>query len=204
MTRRAKLLAASIVAVAAVLGFGTALTAKRLAAPAASEALPYYDGIGGAFELTNQHGGLTATEDLEGNVVLLFFGYTHCPDVCPATLARLKSVKKALGADAERFRAVFVSVDPQRDTPERLLEYVGFFDPEFIALTGTVDELAAVTKQFGAYFGVPDEQPEAGHFVDHSAYSYLIDPLGKVRALYAADDGWEQMLEGVRVLLAGT
>ena len=127
-------IAAGVVVVAAlaaglVLGGMTRDDAASIDASGAVPALERYE-IGGEFELTDQRGERMRLSDLAGNAVLLFFGYTHCPDVCPATLARMREVKAALPPeDAARFTGVFISVDPARDTPQRLGRYVEFFDP---------------------------------------------------------------------------
>ena len=142
-----------------------------------------------------------ALSELRGNVVLLFFGYTHCPDVCPATLTRMKAIKNRLEADGRRFRGVLVSVDPERDTPERLREYIESFDASFTAFTGSIAEISTVAQRFGAHFERPGTQTSDHYGVDHSAYRYLIDAEGRVRALYAADVEWEEILVGVRALL---
>ena len=116
--------------------------------------------FGGEFELVDQSGERMRLSDLAGNAVMMFFGYTFCPDICPATLVRMREVKAALAeADAARFTGVFISVDPARDTPERLGQYVEFFDPGFVGLTGSEDELEDVARRYGAQFMIPEGQP---------------------------------------------
>ena len=158
--------------------------------------------IGGEFELTNQRGERMRLSDLAGNAALLFFGYTHCPDVCPATLARMREVKAALApGDAARFAGIFISVDPARDTPQRLGQYVEFFDPEFIGLTGSEGELATIARRYGTQFRIPEGQPENDYLVDHSTFGYLIDPIGYVRALYRGEESVEAIAANVRAVL---
>ena len=158
--------------------------------------------IGGELDLTNQHGERVRLGDLAGNAVMLFFGYTYCPDICPATLARMRSVKAALAPeDAARFIGVLVSVDPARDTPARLGEYVEFFDPGFIGLTGAEDELQSVARRYGAQFEIPEGQPEDTYLVNHSTFGYLIDPAGQVRALYSVEEPVEEMAANVQAVL---
>ncbi len=158
--------------------------------------------IGGAFELTDQRGERIGLGDLGGNAVLLFFGYTFCPDICPATLARMRSVKTSLPPeDAARFVGVLVSVDPVRDTPARLGEYVEYFDPGFLGLTGSEDELRTIARRYGAYFEIPEGQPEERYLVNHSTVGYLIDPAGVVRALYFGEEPVEEIAANVREVL---
>ena len=158
--------------------------------------------IGGELDLTNQHGERVRLSDLAGNAVMLFFGYTFCPDICPATLARMRSVKAALPPeDAARFVGVLVSVDPARDTPERLGEYVEFFDSGFVGLTGGEDELQSVARRYGAQFEIPEGQPEDSYLVNHSTIGYLIDPAGQVRALYFGEEPIEEMAANVQEVL---
>ena len=158
--------------------------------------------IGGEFELTNQRGERLRLSDLAGRALVMFFGYTFCPDICPATLARVREVKAALSPeDAARFTGVLVSVDPARDTPQRLGQYVEFFDPGFIGLTGSEGELEDVARRYGAQFMIPEGQSEEGYLVNHSSIAYLIDPAGYVRALYYGDEPIEAIAANVREVL---
>ena len=159
--------------------------------------------IGGDFELTNQRGERMRLSDLKGRALVMFFGYTFCPDVCPATLARVREVRAALPSeDAARFTGVLVSVDPARDTPQRLGQYVEFFDPAFLGLTGAEDELEDIARRYGAQFMIPEGQPEDSYLVNHSSIAYLIDPLGYVRALYYGDESVDAIAANVREVLA--
>ena len=164
-------------------------------------ALERYE-IGGDFELTNQRGERTRLSDLKGRALVMFFGYTFCPDVCPATLVRMREVRAALPPeDAARFTGVLISVDPVRDTPERLGQYVEFFDPAFVGLTGTEDELGDIARRYGAQFMIPEGQPEDAYLVNHSSIAYLIDPRGHVRALYYGDEPVDAIAANVREVL---
>ena len=159
--------------------------------------------IGGEFELTNQHGKRIRLSDLAGNAVMIFFGYTFCPDICPATLARMRAVKAALPPEeAARFIGVLVSVDPVRDTPGRLGEYVEFFDPGFLGLTGSESELQLMAQRYGAQFEIPEGQAEDVYLVNHSTVGYLIDPVGQVRAIYFGEEPVEEVAANVREVLA--
>jgi protein SCO1/2 len=136
---------------------------------------------GRTLELSDTSGRVRHLEDFRGKAVVLFFGFTHCPDVCPTTLADLAAAMKALGADAERVQVIFVTVDPQRDTPADLERYVKAFDPRFIALRGDDVATERVAKDFKIFY----EKRKQGetYTVDHSSQSYVIDPKGRLRLL---------------------
>ena len=203
LSQRLGMGAVVIAALAAGLVFG-GMVRDDAPEPAGSEAatgLERYE-IGGDFELTNQRGERMRLSDLKGRALVMFFGYTFCPDVCPATLARMREVRVALPPeDAARFTGVLVSVDPARDTPERLGQYVEFFDPAFVGLTGSEDELEDIARRYGAQFVIPEGQPEDSYLVNHSTVAYLIDPLGYVRALYYGDEPIDAIAANVREVL---
>lgn len=139
------------------------------------------------FTLTDQEGQLYTLADQRGKAVLLFFGYTHCPDVCPQTLVDFRRIKSALGPLADRVQFVFVTLDPERDTPEKLKEYLEIFDPSFVGLSGQPQELEPVWQAYGA-FAQKTEPDENGHYwVIHSSYTYMIDPDGDLRVVYSFD-----------------
>jgi protein SCO1/2 len=131
--------------------------------------------------LTDPEGKPRALSDFKGKVVVVFFGYTQCPDVCPTTLSNLLEVKHLLGPDGDKLQAVFVSVDPQRDTAELLKNYIAAFDPSWIGLRGTPEEIAAAAKEFKVFYRtVPGRTPDS-YTVDHTAASYVFDTQGRVR-----------------------
>ncbi|MBF2759674.1 MAG: SCO family protein [Ectothiorhodospiraceae bacterium AqS1] len=169
--------------------------------PSEGVALGHYE-IGGPFELTDQKGERLHSDDLAGKAFYLSFGYTFCPDICPATLVRIQQAKSLLSAaEAARFTGVFISVDPARDTPQRLGEYVEYFDPDFVGLTGSEAELILVAQRYGAGFRIPEGQPEEGYLVDHTVFGYLIDPGGRVRAIYRGEESPQAIADNVRDLL---
>jgi protein SCO1/2 len=132
--------------------------------------------------LTDENGDLFRLSDQRGNVVLLFFGYTSCPDVCPTTLATWRKIHEALGDDAQRVRFVFVTVDPERDTAERLGMHVHAFNPDFIGLTGTPEELEPVYRAFDVYHEKDTSSGSAlGYLVNHTATTFVLDPQGQWR-----------------------
>jgi len=134
------------------------------------------------FPLPDQNGKLRSIKDFAGKVVVVFFGYTQCPDVCPTTMAELVEVRNALGKDGQRVQGIFVSVDPERDTPEVLKAYVENFDPSFIALRPTSPEqLAAIAKDFKVFYKRVEGRTPTSYTMDHSAGSYIYDPSGQLR-----------------------
>lgn len=135
--------------------------------------------------LTDHTGKPRALADFKGKVVALFFGYTHCPDVCPTTMADLKQVAKLLGARGDELQVLFVTLDPERDTQEVLSQYVPSFDRRFIGLYGTKDEIEKVTDNFKIFASKVQNSGKSGYTIDHSAGVYLYDKTGKIR-LYVA------------------
>jgi protein SCO1/2 len=133
------------------------------------------------FALTDQHGQPFRFSDQLGNVILLFFGYTQCPDVCPTTLATWRKVHEALGDDVERVRFVFVTVDPERDTAERLGLHVNAFNPDFTGLVGPDEELQAIYEFFGVIHEKVTSESAAGYLVNHTATTFVLDPEGQWR-----------------------
>jgi protein SCO1 len=134
--------------------------------------------IGGPFHLTDQDGKPFSDQDLRGKTFLVFFGFTHCPDVCPTTLFEISEIMRKLGADADRTAALFISVDPERDTPEAMKDYLSSFDPHLRGLTGDTASLAAVAKAYRVYYKkVPLEGGD--YTMDHTAIVYLMDKDGR-------------------------
>lgn len=155
------------------------------------------------FQLIDQNGANFRFSSLRGNLVLLFFGYTYCPDVCPITLAEFKQVKESLARQADKVRFVFITVDPQRDTPEGLAKHLRNFDPQFIGLTGDEEDLAKVWKQFGAYREIRQVEGSANYLVDHTARIYVLDADLNLVLTYPYDIGAKILLEDVRHLVRG-
>jgi protein SCO1 len=140
--------------------------------------------------------------DFKGKVTVVFFGYTQCPDVCPTTLVELAQVKKALGADGARVQGVFVTVDPERDTPELLKAYVANFGADFVALRGTPDETKAAAKNFKVFYNKVPGKTDTSYTVDHTAGSYVFDAQGKVRLFTRYGSGAEALTADLKLLLA--
>jgi len=133
------------------------------------------------FALTDHNGQARTLQDFKGKIVMMFFGYTQCPDVCPTSMAEMAEIKRLLGKDGERIQCLFVTVDPERDTPEMLKEYMAAFDPTFLALVPTPEQLAAVAKDYKVYYKKVDGPTPTSYTMDHTAGSYVYDTTGKLR-----------------------
>ncbi len=140
--------------------------------------------------------------DHKGQVVLLFFGYTSCPDVCPTTLSNLKLVMNELGADAERVQVLFVTMDPDRDTPARTQDYASRFYPTFLGLSGPIEQLGKVWGDYGAYRELGPKDENGNYAVTHSSRLTVIDTHGNLRLSFNFDSRWQDILHDVRLLLA--
>ena len=156
--------------------------------------------FGKTLELIDHNGQRRTLSDFKGKVVTLFFGFTHCPDVCPTTLSEMAVVMKELGADAGRLQVLFVTVDPERDTADLLKRYVPAFNPSFLGLTGSADEIARAAKEFKIYY---QKQPlkGGGYTMDHSAGTYIIDGEGRLRLFAQYGAGAPALLHDIRQLL---
>jgi len=152
--------------------------------------------------LPDADGKLRTLADFKGKVTLVFFGFTQCPDVCPTTLAELAAVKRALGKDGERLQGVFVSVDPQRDTPEILKAYMASFDPGFVALRGTPEQTQVAARNFKVFYAQVPGKTEGSYTVDHTAGTYVFDASGKVRLFVRYGSGAEALTHDLKLLLA--
>ena len=153
------------------------------------------------FPLPDHNGQPRSIKDFNGKVVVVFFGYTQCPDVCPTTMQEMAEVKRMLGKDGDRLQAIFVTVDPERDTADMLKAYMGNFDPSFLALRGTPEQTAAVAKDFKIYYKKVDGKTPTSYTMDHSAGSYIYDTQGRLRVYYRYGSGVEALAADVRTLL---
>lgn len=155
------------------------------------------------FSLMSHTGKPIRLSALRGLPVLLFFGYTHCPDVCPLTLKEWTKVKQQLGADADKVAFVFVSVDGARDKPDVLANYIRSYDPSFIGLTGDEGMVRAIAKDFGGYFNLPGDGAEAS-MVEHGTYSFLVNPQGQLQMVYAYGMPADVISKDLRVIVQGS
>jgi protein SCO1/2 len=159
--------------------------------------------FGKDFHLTDHNGKPRSLADFRGKIVLLFFGYTHCPDVCPVTMAQFAQVMKELGADAKRVQVLFVTLDPERDTPALLAQYVPAFNPDFLGLYGDMAATKETAKAFHVFFEKqPGKTPET-YSIDHTAGTYVFDTQGRLRLFVKyGQEGAPDLVADLRALLA--
>ena len=136
------------------------------------------------FTLTDHNGSKVSLSDFKGKLVLLFFGYTHCPDICPVTMSTLNSVVNQLGDDKDEVQVLFITIDPERDDQEALRDYVPYFNESFIGLTGTPEEIEKVAKSFSAFYMKEENESASGYLMGHTSSVYLIDPKGMIILRY--------------------
>ena len=153
------------------------------------------------FSLKDADGKVRTLADFKGKVVVLFFGYAQCPDVCPTTMTEMAQVKQQLGSDGDKLQVLFVTVDPARDTPEVLKAYMGAFDPSFVALIPTADQLTATAKDFKVYFKKVEGKTPTSYSMDHSAASFVYDAQGRLRLYVRYGAGVAPMVSDVKALL---
>ena len=154
------------------------------------------------FALTDHTGKPRTLADFKGKAVVIFFGYTQCPDVCPTTMSEMAAVMQALGPQADRVQVLFVTIDPARDTQELLAKYVPSFDPRFLGLYGTDAQIAAVAKEFKVFYARQPGKTEGSYTMDHTAGSYVFDPAGRIRLFVRHGQGAEPIAHDLKLLLA--
>jgi protein SCO1/2 len=155
------------------------------------------------WSLSDQNGQVRTLKDFAGKAVVVFFGYTQCPDVCPTALQEMAQAKQLLGADADKLQGVFITVDPERDTPELLKAYMANFGPDFVGLHPTAEQLPKVTKDFKIYYKKVEGKTPTSYTMDHSAGSFTFDPQGRVRLYNRHASGAEALAADVKILLKG-
>lgn len=155
------------------------------------------------FALPDQNGQTRSIRDFAGKVVVVFFGFTQCPDVCPTSMTELAGIKKSLGADGSKLQAIFISLDPERDTPEILKAYMGNFDPTFLALRPSMEQLPVVAKDFKIYYKKVEGRTASSYSMDHSAGNYIYDTQGRLRLYNRYGSGAEGLTQDIRLLLKG-
>lgn len=159
--------------------------------------------FGGHLALTDHNGQPRRLEDFRGKAVVLFFGYTACPDVCPTALARFAEVMKVLGPQAAQVQVLFVTLDPERDSEQRLKDFVPWFHPGFLGLRGDRAQTVAVVKEFRVHSAKKEVGGGMGYVLDHSAGAYVFDPAGRLRLYLRDTAGVEEVAGDLRLLLAG-
>lgn len=156
------------------------------------------------FALTDHKGQARSIKDFQGKVVVIFFGFTQCPDVCPTSMAELAEIKKMLGADGARLQGLFVTLDPERDTQQVLQAYMANFDPTFLALRPDLDKLPQLAKDFKIFYKKVDGKTPGSYTLDHSAGSYVFDSQGRVRLYGRYGTGAAPLAADIRLLLQGS
>jgi protein SCO1/2 len=198
---RRRLIAAAIAAAAAPLLGGC----ERMGGTGSGGSFKSIDITGADYarelNLPDADGRPRSLAEFQGKVTVVFFGFTQCPDVCPTTMAELATIKKALGADGARVQPVFVSIDPERDTPEVLKAYVGNFGPDFVALRGDAEQTKAAAKHFKVFYAKVPGKTAGSYTMDHTAGSYVFDPRGRVRLFTRYGMGAEPLQSDLKRLL---
>ncbi|HEY8880868.1 MAG TPA: SCO family protein [Roseateles sp.] len=152
--------------------------------------------------LTDQDGRARSLADFKGKVLVVFFGYTQCPDVCPTTMAEVADVKRSLGADGDKVQGIFVTIDPERDTAQLLKAYLASFDSSFVGLRGSEEQTQAAAKEFKVFYAkVPGKTPET-YTMDHTAASFIFDTEGRVRVYARYGAGAQPLADDIKLLLA--
>ena len=195
-------------ALLAVLAGAALLAACDRLTPAGSGGFKAIDITGAdyarGFSLPDVDGKTRTLADFKGKVVVVFFGYTQCPDVCPTTMAELAEVKRSLGADGARVQGVFVTVDPERDTPALLKAYMANFSSDFVGLRGTPEQTQELARQFKVFYAKVPGKTETSYTVDHTAGSYVFDAQGRIRLFTRYGSGAKPLAEDLKRLLAET
>ena len=155
------------------------------------------------WSLSDQDGQVRTLKDFSGKVVVVFFGFTQCPDVCPTALQEIAEAKQLLGADSGKLQGIFITIDPERDTPELLKAYVGNFGSDFVALRPSPEQLPKVTKDFKIYYKKVEGKTPTSYTMDHSAGSFTFDPQGRIRLYNRHASGAEALAADVKILLSG-
>ena len=194
------LLIAAILAALVIIGTGTFFFIALRDTPQGAARTALASAIGGPFQLIDQNGKTVTDADLKGKWSLIYFGYTHCPDACPTALNDISIALSELGSKRDSVRPVFITVDPERDTPETLKAYVTSFDAPILALTGTSEQVAKAAKGYRVYYA---KHPEAGgdYSMDHSSVIYVMDPQGRFTASFTHESAPEHISERLKKLL---
>jgi protein SCO1 len=186
------------------------LAITLLMAACADPSPPAFHGVditgsewGRDFALVDHRGQPRRLADFRGQAVMLSFGYTRCPDICPTTLAALAETMKLLGKDADQVQVLFVTIDPERDSAEHLAAFVPWFDARFLGLTGDAATIAATAREFHVFYQKQETGSAAGYAMDHTAGSYVFDPQGRLRLFERHGDSPRSMVDDLRLLLAG-
>src|SRR5271166_4890792 len=194
-------LVAALLAAFIILGSGAFLALELHDNPRGAAGTLLGSAIGGPFSLVDQEGKTVTNTALEGKWLLVYFGYTHCPDACPTALNNIALALRELGAEKQQVRPVFITVDPERDTSQALKDYVQAFDAPIVALTGSDTAIAQAAKEYRVYYA---KHPEAGgeYSMDHSSIIYVMDPKGRFSASFTQENSPEEIAERLKKLLS--
>src|SRR5437588_8162516 len=192
---------AAILAGLVILGTGAFLASTLRDTPRGAGRTALASAIGGPFQLVDQNGKTVTDADLKGKWSLVYFGFTHCPDACPTALNDIAIALDQLGLKREAVRAVFITVDPERDTPEVLKDYVASFDAPILALSGSPEEIARAAKAYRVYYAKHPE-PGGDYSMDHSSVIYVMDPEGRFTASFTHQSTPEEIADRLKKLLA--
>ena len=193
---------AGAVLIGGALGVGAVLYAR---ADSQQAQLGYaVEGIGGPFSLIDHTGTPRTEADFAGKPMLIYFGFTYCPDVCPTELAKMVRAVDMLGEDAAKIQPIFISVDPERDTPEHLAAYVELFHPDLIGLTGDEQTIADAAHAYKVFYAKVENEETADYLMDHSSYFYLMDAEGRNAGVFPMKSTAEDLAEAVRAHLSNS
>ncbi len=165
--------------------------------------LPQGMALGGPFRLTDQTGRAVTEADYAGRFLLIYFGYTYCPDVCPTELGTIAAAMDELGAQADRVIPVFITIDPERDTVPAMEDYVSRFHPRMVGLTGTLDQVAQVARAYRVFYSKVNRPEMSAYLMDHSSFIYLVGPDGRVRTLFRPQTSPQALAQAVRAQRRG-
>jgi protein SCO1/2 len=186
-------------------GAAQAQSSKRSAAELMDAVMWNREPIGGPFQLTDQSGKVRSARDFRGRLMLVYFGFTYCPDICPTDLQAIGLAMDRLGADADGVQPLFITLDPERDTREHLADYVAMFHPRLIGLTGSAEQVQNAADAYRVYYRRVDfDKGDGTYTVDHSAFVYLMDRDGKYLGFFPPGTSAEKMVEMIRPRLAGS
>jgi protein SCO1 len=200
MSPRAKLILGAVAAILLAGGGGAAL---RTASRSSDAPLATGFSVGGPFTLTANDGSTVTDQTYRGKWLLIYFGYTYCPDACPTSLNEISQAMAKLGAKADQIQPLFITIDPGRDTPETMANYVRAFDPRIIGLTGTPAQIAQVAKEFQVYYE-RHKTDDGSYLMDHTSLIYVMNPRGQFVRLFPGDMTGERMAQYLRELVSPT
>ena len=167
-----------------------------------AETLPIYDTLGGEFEMESTLGKKVGLKDFKGKLLLVYLGYTSCPDICPTTLTVIKHAVQELDPNGKKIQVLFITIDPTRDSLEKMKTYLEFFDPKFVGLYAPLEEVNKIAQKFGAFFMKDEVNKSAiGYLVTHTGYTYLLDSQSRVRKMFSSKVDAPKMIETIRILM---